>query len=614
MKHLRKTNNKSIILVTCLLLIMLILISHKESSADSKALQAETVYITIEADTYIYTHPYTLNQNYGSSPTIILGADSSGYNYDILLNFDIASKVPSNARILEATLNMVSLREGGAIWGFPFTIYPINQSWNEFTVTANNRPTYHTDVALHHNLDEEHQVMVFNIDEIMQKWVNGEIDEYGLYLTANVIQNTESFYAYDPVMAFSPLVKVTYIECDMDKDSDGDGLPDGMEVCGYDNGLSYVDLPAMGADPLHKDIFVFVEWIEGQKPSEGAMQSVVTAFNNAPVVNPDNESGINLHIVYGEEIGGTEENQVLGSIDVVDEDCIYSWNELDSIKSRINREELWPIFHYALFAKELPAIPCMNNFRPGGISRPDTGGRGGSDFIVAVNPWLDRLTDAVWSITGGTFMHELGHNLGLGHGGVLLDSNGDVVGADPKNHEPNHLSVMNYSFMTRGLRVRGLLGLYFDGFLDYSRFGSDVLPVLNEGNLSESGGMNASFVVSNYGTRFFCANKVSDPLYMGDVVDGLDQPIDWNCDGDEDDENVSVNINKGDPSVLEEFDTVNEWEHLVYDGGAVGDFALIPTLPVTTSLTANPEFTFEEDWLLGPYPHVKKLYLPLVVN
>ncbi len=53
--------------------------------------------------------------------------------------------------------------------------------------------------------------MVFDISEIVQKWVNDEIEEYGLYLTANVIMNTESFHAYNPPQAFSPLLVVTYI-------------------------------------------------------------------------------------------------------------------------------------------------------------------------------------------------------------------------------------------------------------------------------------------------------------------------------------------------------------------------------------------------------------------
>ena len=40
-------------------------------------------------------------------------------------------------------------------------------------------------------------------------------------------------------------------------------------------------------------------------------------------------------------------------------------------------------------------------------------------------------------------MHELGHNLGLRHGGD-----------DLPNFKPNYLSVMNYSFQLTGLGAR----------------------------------------------------------------------------------------------------------------------------------------------------------------
>ena len=42
-------------------------------------------------------------------------------------------------------------------------------------------------------------------------------------------------------------------------------------------------------------------------------------------------------------------------------------------------------------------------------------------------------------------MHELGHNLGLRHGGD-----------DNVHRKPNYLSVMNYSFQTTGMTIDGL--------------------------------------------------------------------------------------------------------------------------------------------------------------
>ena len=73
----------------------------------------------------------------------------------------------------------------------------------------------------------------------------------------------------------------------------------------------------------------------------------------------------------------------------------------------------------------------------------------------------------------GTLMHELGHNLGLRHGG-----------SDDVNCKPNYLSVMSYSFQMPifvGLRPA-----------DYSQ--SD-LPDLNELHLNEVAGIPASILL-----------------------------------------------------------------------------------------------------------------------
>jgi hypothetical protein len=68
----------------------------------------------------------------------------------------------------------------------------------------------------------------------------------------------------------------------------------------------------------------------------------------------------------------------------------------------------------------------------------------GQNFLVAVGYLLDRglSPDSLVRWEAGTFMHELGHNLGLNHGGGLFDQ-GELI-----NWKPNYLSVMNYSHQT----------------------------------------------------------------------------------------------------------------------------------------------------------------------
>src|SRR5688572_18708293 len=52
-------------------------------------------------------------------------------------------------------------------------------------------------------------------------------------------------------------------------DTDGDSLPDTWETNGYDangDGVIDVDLPALGADPQHKDLFVEMDYMAGRIP------------------------------------------------------------------------------------------------------------------------------------------------------------------------------------------------------------------------------------------------------------------------------------------------------------------------------------------------------------
>src|SRR6266567_2534333 len=75
----------------------------------------------------------------------------------------------------------------------------------------------------------------------------------------------------------------------------------------------------------------------------------------------------------------------------------------------------------------------------------------GFNFIVAFGYIYDLGNTFDDYLTGGTFMHELGHNFGLEHGGV--------VGPPEqfRTHKPNYISVMNYSYQA-GILYAAALG------------------------------------------------------------------------------------------------------------------------------------------------------------
>ena len=92
-----------------------------------------------------------------------------------------------------------------------------------------------------------------------------------------------------------------------------------------------------------------------------------------------------------------------------------------------------------------------------------------SDFIVSLGATENGVGNVLEQ--AGTFMHELGHNLGLSHGGCVATP----LRCEENTYKPNHLSVMNYFFQMRGLFVNGL-----DGMMDYA---SVALPNLDEAHL-----------------------------------------------------------------------------------------------------------------------------------
>ncbi|MGH9014399.1 MAG: calcium-binding protein [Acidimicrobiia bacterium] len=376
-------------------------------------------------------------------------------------------------------------------------------------------------------------------------------------------------------------------------DADGDALLDVWEEQGYDfdnDGDVDVDLPALGAGSDQEDIFVEVDWLQNashsHRPTLQAINKVVNAFASARFPNDQGQTGISLHVVLDEAILETPDNATIGT----GTGDFYSWQEFQNLKdSHFNSARL-PIFHYALFAHSLPGGLTGGSRNQGG----GASAAGASDFLVTLSTWDIFFGDegefslARVNTQAGTFMHELGHNLGLGHGGVVLDGNGSVIGADDTNYKPNHLSVMNYSFQTRGIpRENG--GTVFD----YSRFGSDVFPPLNEVALNEATGVGAGFAAAGYRTLYYCggASGLSVPVTT--------TRVDWNCNGlPEGQVQADINFGPEGEQRIETLRTQDEWAHIVFNGGAVGAFGAIPELPLETEAS---ELTLEQDRQIGPY-------------
>ena len=358
-------------------------------------------------------------------------------------------------------------------------------------------------------------------------------------------------------------------------DADGDALLDDWETHGIDtngDGTVDLDLPAMGADPRHKDVFVELDYMPPHRLEDAAITRVVQSFAAAPVANPDRTIGITLHVDSGPgsvmnprngDLWGSRSDQdalahvhTLGTVSGSGENWKYSWSAFDTRKTVNFAPAREPAFHYAISA---------HSFDNGisGIAREIPS----SDFLVTLG---EACAPAIAECTGttdhqsGTFMHELGHNLGLQHGGD-----------DDVPDKPSYLSVMNYAYQLTGL-VKADLSVSFD----YSQIG----VAMNENALNETSGFGAP-ASSALGGFLFISRCPSDGSKQAWAT--LVAPVDFNCDGAQSPGLIAADTNFD--RKLSSFSAITDWPRIVFRGGEIGALgASVPALPAETTVDEAP--------------------------
>ncbi len=235
-------------------------------------------------------------------------------------------------------------------------------------------------------------------------------------------------------------------------DVDRDGLPDTAEV---PNGR-YAGLPLFdwGARTGRRDIFLEVDWVRpdggaqgydpGILPRREALQRVHDVFAN---------HGIELHFDTGDlfdaapgidpadfDLAGGNELPFACTITMSSTPGATSFYALKAAGSDLRRRVS---FHYVIFGNSLADVAC------GGSGTTGRAEQDGNDVCVTLGvsglrttpqTELNRLIN--WQ--SSTLMHELGHNLGLRHGGF-----------EDRNYKPNYLSVMSYLYQLNGVSVVG---------------------------------------------------------------------------------------------------------------------------------------------------------------
>jgi len=178
-------------------------------------------------------------------------------------------------------------------------------------------------------------------------------------------------------------------------------------------------------------------------------------------------------------------------------------------------------------------------------------------------------------------MHELGHNLGLCHGG-----HHDVP------YKPNYLSIMNPTYITEedpytklgtwGLNVNGVTGV-----LDYSRL--EVSAVSEIEGLNEEAGFSPAAQTTTEADLEGYGVYIRKKGWIDNGIDGASANLDFN-------HNQSIQTSVLNPGVTDtdlngdsdESDSFtasqNDWSILVFDGRQIGEgneTLNAPTLDVT---------------------------------
>jgi hypothetical protein len=341
-------------------------------------------------------------------------------------------------------------------------------------------------------------------------------------------------------------------------DYDGDGLRD-LILCDTPSCAS----SSQTASKTQKDVFVEIDYMKDHLPDASARTNVVTAFNNAP------GGPIRLHLQLGEEVPHTNGLAL--------EPCTDAALQGDTDFEQLKRDKFGTLaertqgaktiyakrlaFHYAVFAHKLTPSATNNS---SGCSQI-----GGADIAVTLGGFASTLVNNVIHNRGttdqqaGTFMHELGHNLGFRHGG-----------SDNVNCKPNYLSVLNYS--------RQFPNIIAGRRLDYSRNGpgSGAITLIEAvpPGLTEAAGIGAGPFPIGEKTAFGLPSGSAKVVSVAGQ-NGAGIGVNWDQDNNTTDTGLNLDINRidaagctadGAGSTLAPF---NDWANAQFNLRASLEFA-----------------------------------------
>ncbi|GAA1612289.1 hypothetical protein GCM10009789_78180 [Kribbella sancticallisti] len=342
-------------------------------------------------------------------------------------------------------------------------------------------------------------------------------------------------------------------------DFDGDGLHDGIERSGIvsdkagtvpqHGNLRALDAndaagtrPTVAASPCRPTILTEIDFMVGadghsHRPQQAAIDESTASFGagdvpakaGCPYAGADAAGGVQLIMVVDDQLA--EIDKLAWAAGPTVAGVMVTGQTLRATRFDA---ALRPYYHYSLWNHRQPDNPPTT---PGGppVLNGSSGlccSDSGKDILVSLGGWAGNVGSV--RDQSGTFVHELGHALGLGHGG------GDVI-----NCKPNYHSVMSYVYQTIGVPDTSptapapTVDITNDGLvdgrdrtrLDLSR---EALDNLDEDALSETAGVGAAT------SDIFLWDGDGALPWQVSVGNG---PVNWDREGDGTD--AAANIDAG---------------------------------------------------------------------
>lgn len=336
-------------------------------------------------------------------------------------------------------------------------------------------------------------------------------------------------------------------------DSDGDGIPDSAEISG--GTFAGIDLYAMGARTSQKDIFIEIDQMNSTDPGvivrKEALQkvydvfaakSIKVHFDAGNLFNSD-FSVNDFNLGQGNNIVTYEPcatlNQTTCSSNTSYRRSLYDWKDENMDLRRRS------VFHYALFAN--------SQLANGSAGSSGVAEFVGNDLIISLGGWglstsNTSNTNKLINFQASTLMHELGHNLGLDHGGN-----------ESTNYKPNYYSVMNYLYQLNGLDPDPKS---ITAFQRWRKDKGDGSPTICNLVASPCGSVDQFIMNYSDGTSInLVESSLSESLNIGRGANS-GAYADWNLNGSLTNSSLSIDLNAD--SMLSTLTDYDDWSNLTF--------------------------------------------------